>query len=295
MKCADLNEYLSFAMNAIALMQTKEQLAIVTNDLIDQLEADNVIFAEIRFAPFLHIKNGLKPNEVVETVLNEVAHRSDSGKIKLGVILCTLRSFPVDLSLATVELIASYRDLGIVGFDIAGDESGYALQDHLPAFLKAKSFGIPITAHSGEALGAQSVEETIRLLNPNRIGHGTRSVEDDLVLNEIINKKIHLEVCPGSNVQTNVIDLLSDHPVTTFKQKGVSFSINTDGRTICDTTLSKEWEALSHTFGWGLQEWYEASLHAIDHAFTDEQTKTLLRQKIDLACATFNFDNGNEA
>lgn len=270
-------------MHAIALMQSKEQLAIVTNDLIDQLEADNVIYAEIRFAPFLHINNGLKPSEVVEAVLKEVGNRSASGKIKLGVILCTLRSFPVELSLATVELIASCRELGIVGFDIAGDESGYALQNHLPAFLKAKSYGIPITAHSGEALGAPSVEETIRLLDPHRIGHGTRSVEDDVVLNNIIYKKIHLEVCPGSNVQTNVIDQLSDHPVTIFKQKGVSFGINTDGRTICDTTLSKEWEKLSSTFGWGLEEWYEASVNAIDHAFTDHETKMFLRQKVETA------------
>lgn len=270
-------------MHAIALMQSKEQLALVTNDLIDQLEADNVIYAEIRFAPFLHIKDGLQPREVVETVLNEVTQRCASGKIKLGVILCTLRSFPVELSLATVELIALYRDMGIVGFDIAGDESGYALQNHLPAFLKAKSYGIPITAHSGEALGAQSVAETMRLLDPDRIGHGTRSFEDDVVLNEIINKRIHLEVCPASNVQTNVIDRLSDHPVTTFKKKGVSFGINTDGRTICDTTLNKEWEALSQTFGWGLAEWYEASMNAIDHAFTDYETKSFMRHKVQMA------------
>ena len=277
-KCTDLADYLKRAIKGFELMQTREQLQMVTLDLFKQLKADGVIYAEIRFAPLLHTGGGLSPEEVVKTVIEASEEGIEHYGVEARLILCTLRRFDEEQSLRTAQLVNEFKGTLVVGMDIAGDEAGYPIDAHLKAFNYAREKGIPCTAHAGEACGAPSVWETIRQFHPLRIGHGARSAEDESLLQFIKEKGLHLEVCPTSNIQVDVFDQIEDHPVDNFYQKGLSFSVNTDARTISDTTLNKEYHKLEATFGWTTAHFRYCNLEAIDHAFAPEAIKDKIRQ-----------------
>ncbi|MBK9014982.1 MAG: adenosine deaminase [Saprospiraceae bacterium] len=279
-KCSDLADYISRAVNGIELMQTKEELRLVTLDLFQQLKADNVIYAEIRFAPLLHVQKGLTPIEVVQTVNDAATEGMVETGVEAGVILCTLRHFEEAESMETVRLVEQFQGTNVVGFDIASDEAGYPIDKHVSAFNYAKAKGLNITAHAGEAKGADSVWETLQHFHPTRIGHGTRSVEDHRLLDFLKKANIHLEVCPTSNVQTNVVDKLENHPADQIYRHGISMSVNTDARTISDTTLAKEYQILIDQFDWGKAHFLRCNLEAIEHAFTTEEKKAVLKGKI---------------
>ncbi|MCE2614149.1 adenosine deaminase [Flavobacteriaceae bacterium D16] len=279
-KCTDLADYLTRAVKGFELMQTREQLHLVTLDLFKQLKADNVIYAEIRFAPLLHTREGLSPEEVVETVLKASLEGIENYGIEARLILCTLRRFNEEQSLQTAKLVHNYRGTLVAGMDIAGDEAGYPIDAHLKAFNYARENEIKCTAHAGEACGAQSVWQTIRQFYPHRIGHGVRSVEDESLLQFIKQQGLHLEVCPTSNIQVNVFDRIENHPVDMLYKKGLSLSINTDARTISDTTLEKEYQKLADTFGWTLEQFKYCNLEAIEHAFAPEALKAQIRKRL---------------
>ncbi|MCF8244563.1 MAG: adenosine deaminase [Saprospiraceae bacterium] len=279
-KCNDLADYLSRAIKGFELMQTEEELRLVTLDLFQQLKADNVIYAEIRFAPLLHLQNGLTPEQVVQIVNNAATEGMEKTGVEAGIILCTLRHFDENQSMETVQLVEQFRGTNIVGFDIAADEAGFPIDQHLKAFAYAKEKGLSVTAHAGEAKGADSVWETLQHFHPKRIGHGVRSVEDSKLMEHLKSANIHLEVCPTSNVQTNVVDSMENHPADQIYRSGVSMSVNTDARTISDTTLAKEYEILQNQFDWGKAHFLRCNLEAINHAFISEERKAVLREKI---------------
>lgn len=279
-KCTDLNDYLTRAVKGFQLMQTKEALRLVTLDLFEQLKADNVIYAEIRFAPLLHTEQGLLPDEIVETVTAAVTDGIAKTGVQARLILCTLRHYNEAQSMETVQLVKKYKGTHVVGFDIAGDEAGFPVDAHKKAFDFAKENGLHITSHGGEACGAESVREVLANFHPSRVGHGVRSAEDETLLFFLKENNIHLEVCPTSNVQTNVVDTIKDHPVNKIYNTGVSMSVNTDCRTISDTTLNKEYGLLSRTFNWEKAHFLKCNLEAIRHAFCDEATKEKLQEQI---------------
>lgn len=270
--CNSLVEYIKRAGRAIDLMQTTEQLRLVTLDLFQQLKADHVIYAEIRFAPLQHLLQGLSPEAVVKAVNDAVDEGIKKYDIEAGIILCTLRHFSEAQSLQTVQLAQQFNNSHVVGFDIAADES-LPIDQHVAAFQYAHAHGIPCTAHAGEARGAESVWETLRLLQPLRIGHGVRSSEDPSLLRHLTDHNIHLEVCPTSNIKTAVYDSIEKHPADSLLQNGVSISINTDGRTIADVNLNQEYELTNRIFGWKEAEWLKCNLEAIAHSFASTEVK----------------------
>lgn len=280
-KCRDLADYISRSESAVALMQDQEALQLVTEDLFDQLVADKVIYAEIRFAPLLHTQKNLSPEEVVEAVNREVEQQVKETGIEAGIILCTLRHYSKAQSLETVKLVEKFAGHSkVVGFDIAADEAGFPIDNHIAAYRYANKKGLNSTAHAGEACGAESVWETLEHFKPARIGHGVRSAEDEELINHLIKHKIHLEVCPTSNVQTNVFDTIADHSIDALYKKGVSLSVNTDTRTISNVTLEEEYKTLADVFEWDLDHFLHCNIEAINHAFTDNKTKEKLRRKI---------------
>ena len=279
-KCTDLADYISRAVKGFELMQTKEQLRLVTLDLFEQLQADHVIYAEIRFAPLLHIAGGLTPEEVVEAVNAATGEGIRQAGIQAGLILCTLRHHTEAQSMETVKLVEQFRGTHVLGFDIAGDEAGYPIANHISAFGYAREKGIRCTAHAGEACGAGSVWETLEHFHPSRIGHGVRGAEDQKLLGFLKEKDIHLEVCPTSNIQVNVFDVIENHTADRIFQHGVSMSINTDCRTISNVTLSSEYGVMEKVFRWNRAHFLHCNLEAIDHSFTTDEIKEQLRQKI---------------
>ncbi len=279
-KCHDLADFLKRAVKGFALMQTKEALALVVDDLFEQLQADNVLYAEIRFAPFLHIEKGLTPFEVVEAVEAATAAAIRRKGVEARLILCTLRHFSEEQSMTTVQLVEQFSGTTVAGFDIAGDEAGYPVTAHLKAFAYARAKGLHITAHAGEASGPESVWETLEHFKPARIGHGARSAEDAALVAHLREQKIHLEICPACNVQTSMYGTYKDHPVDYLKKSGVSVNINTDCRTIVNITLNREYALLQEHFGWTAADFYACNVNAVKAAFIPEEVKQKLMQQL---------------
>ena len=284
-KCSDLADYITRAIKGFELMQTEEQLRLVTLDLFRQLRSDNVLYAEIRFAPLLHTMQGLAPDDVVRAVNEATKEGIKKYGVDAGIILCTLRHHSEYQSMETIELVKKYKGTHIVGFDIAGDEAGFPVDNHIKAFQFAKAHNIHCTAHAGEARGADSVWETLKKFHPSRIGHGVRSVEDAQLLSFLKANNIHLEVCPTSNIQVNVFDKIEDHSADKIYNAGVSMSINTDARTISNVTLADEYKLLEKIFNWKKEHFRKCNLEAIDHSFATADVKQNVRKMIEAAYA----------
>ncbi len=282
-KCADLADYIRRAIKGIELMQTAAQLRLVALDLFKQLKEDNIIYAEIRFAPLLHISGGLSPEEVVEIVNEAVAEAIEQYGIDAGIILCTLRNYSEAQSMQTVKLVNKYKNTLVLGFDIAADEASFPIDNHIKAFQFAKDNNIKCTAHAGEAKGPESVWESLENFHPLRIGHGVRSAEDERLLATLKDKKIHLEVCPTSNIQVNVFDKIENHSLDKIFNSGVSMSINTDARTISNVSLSEEYQLLDQVFNWNKLHFKKCNLEAIEHSFASEEIKEKIRLQLERA------------
>jgi adenosine deaminase len=280
-RCANLADFLTRSRMGFQLMQTEEALELVTEDVFRQLVDDGVIYAEIRFAPLLHNERGTRPERVVSVVERTVDRLSDATGMQAGVILCTLRHFTGAQSMLTAKLVKEFHGSRVVALDIAGDEAGFPLDSHIAAYRYAREQGLFRTAHAGEALGPESVWETLRVLEPQRIGHGTRSIEDPQLVEQLRRQRIHLELCPSANVQIiPSIGSMEEHPIDRLYRAGVSLNVNTDSRMLTPTTTTREYEALSHVFEWGEQEFLRANLMGLEAAFADGGVKQQLKARL---------------
>jgi len=281
-QCASLADVLTRAPRGFQLMQIEDALRLVTEDVFEQLVSDNVIYAEIRFAPLLHTAGGLSPDAVVAAVNRATENCIRATGIEARLILCSLRHFSPAQSLLTASLAERFRGTLVVALDLAGDEAGFPIDAHVPAFRFALEHGIYRTAHAGEAAGASSIWETLEAFIPTRIGHGVRCIEDVRLVEHLINNRIHLEVCPSSNVQTRACESYADHPVDRLFRYGVSLGINTDIRTITNINLNAEYARLHEHFGWGVAEFLACNRAALDAAFIEEPLRQQLRGKLSL-------------
>ncbi|MGA2216776.1 MAG: adenosine deaminase [Terracidiphilus sp.] len=275
-QCASLADFLTRAPRGFQLMQSEDALRIVTEDVFEQLSRDRVLYAEIRFAPLLHLLNGLTPESVVSTIDRATEHCIRDTGIEARLILCTLRHFNEAQSLQTAQLVHQFQGTRVAALDIAGDEAGFSIDAHVPAFRYAIVNGLNRTAHAGEASGPSSVWETLREFQPTRIGHGVRSIEDPTLVDHLADHRIHLEVCPTSNVQTRTCLTYEDHPVDRLYRAGVSLGISTDTRTITNVTLEKEYASLRHHFQWTDDDFEACNREALHTAFIDESTRARL-------------------
>ena len=274
--CSCLKDYIKCADRAVEIMQTKKQLELVTSDLFKQLKKDNVIYAEIRFAPLLHLKGGLSSTEVVKIISQITKNESITTGIEAGLILCTLRHYSAEQSMETVNLVNDFKGSNVIGFDLAADEAGYPIKNHIKAFKFANDNKIHCTAHAGEALGPESIIETLDLLKPKRIGHGVRSFEDPNLIERLKKENIHLELCLTSNMVTKVYKDFFNHPIDELYKKNLSISINSDGRTISNTNLCKEYSLISKHFMWDDNDFLNCNINAINASFASEKLKSKL-------------------
>ncbi|MEO5893590.1 MAG: adenosine deaminase [Ferruginibacter sp.] len=279
-KCLNLADFLTRAVKGYQLMQTKEQLQLVVHDLFKQLAATNTLYAEIRFAPLQHLEKGLTPYEVVSFTEEAFVQAITETGIEARLILCTLRHYSAEQSMQTVKLVEQFKDSMVAGFDIAADEAGFPIDNHISAFKYAKKKGIHCTAHAGEAKGADSVWETLQYFGPSRIGHGVRSIENPKLVAHLRRHNIHLELCPSCNVQINLYDGYQDHPVDRLYRAGVSLSINTDAPTIVDINLTREYQKLQDAFGWTTADFYTCNKYALEAAFIPAELKNNLLDKL---------------
>lgn len=275
-----LVSFLASTGRHIELLQTERGLRTCMRDLRAQLAADDALHAEPRFAPLQHLDGDLSAREVVEIVLEEaLAWRGDG--LSGAVILCTLRHYSEAQSIETAQLAAALHSEELsVAFDLAGDEAGYPLATHLPAFEIVRGAGAPFTVHAGEAAGAQSVREVLDHLRPRRISHGVRAIEDPDVVARLVREGVHLEACPSSNVQTSTAPSIAEHPIDALAEAGVSIGISTDQRGITDTTLTREMRLLVEAFGWDRAVLARRQLDALEAAFVTEPERARLRERL---------------
>ncbi len=272
-KCENLSEYLTKFDFPISLMQTAENLYVIAKDLVDYLEQEGVIYAEIRFAPMFHTKEGLTMEEVVEAVRRGV---NSNTHVKTNLILCMMRGMDKKENIETIEVAEKYLHHGVCALDLAGDECKYPLDNYLYLFQEVQKREIPFTIHAGENGPASEIEKAIHV-GAKRIGHGISSIESKKTLDLIKEENVLLEVCPTSNVQTNAISTYEEHPIYKFHKMGVLVNINTDNTTVSNITLSEEYEKLSYTFGFSLSDYEKMNEYAIEHAFIDDEMKHKLR------------------
>lgn len=277
-RCHDLADFLARVRPQVSLLQTELALRLAAIDLVRQLAADGVVYAEIRFAPLLH--DGLAPELAVAAVCEALMAEAGKAGIAIGVILCTLRHFTEAQSLRTAELALEFAGAGVVGLDLAGDEVGFDLAPHRPAFALARQHGLATTAHAGEASGPKSVWQTLEQLQPNRIGHGVRAIEDAALVRHLASSDVLLEVCPTCNVQIGIYPDLASHPVARLAEAGIKLCLNTDTRTTTPTTLSRDFAALAQTFGWTKTDVLKLQDNAVSAGFLDSAAKTAAQAAI---------------
>lgn len=273
--CQDLNDYLRCFDAPVKFMQSSSILNLVAKKLVSSLENDNVIYAEVRFAPNKHTNN-LKIEEVIESVLEGLK----SDKVKVNLILCMMRGDNFEDNLRVIDMANKYRDSGVVGIDLAGAESLYKTKDYEKLFKYAESLKIPFTIHAGEADGVESINSAISF-GATRIGHGVRSLESEECLDSIKNKNILLEMCPTSNIQTGICSSILTHPIKKLFDMGICLNINTDNRTVSNITLNEEYTLLEKSFNFTEDDFNNMNIEAIKHAFISEDEKKELIKKIE--------------
>ena len=279
-----LTNFLVRAFRQVALLQTDEALRLLTADVVPRLAADGVVWGELRFAPLLHCEAGLTPEQAFRAVAETAAASGAAAGIDTGLILCALRHFTEEQSMATVRLVEQFRAEGLtVGFDLAGDEIGFPLDAHLSAFAYAREHGLPFTVHAGESGGAENVREVLDRLSPTRIGHGVHSADEPPLMARLAELGVHLEICPSCNVQTEVVPSYAEHPIQRLVDAGVRLGISTDQRTITPISLTLEYARLHEHFGWSEAEFRRHNLQALDASFAPAETKSRLRAVIEAA------------
>lgn len=270
-KCLDLNDYLTKFAIAGKVMQTKENLRRIAYELAFDLKKDGVIYAEIKFAPLKHILGGLNASEVVESVL-EGLFQVD---IKTNLILCMMRGDNEKQNMEVIDLACSFIGRGVVAIDLAGAEAIYKTYDYKNLFEYAKKLQVPFTIHAGEADGEDSIKSAIAF-GAKRLGHGVNAIFYPKLLEEIKEQDILLEICPTSNIQTNVVKTLSEHPVRALYDTGISISISTDNRTVSNISLTEEYEQLEQILSFNYDDFVKMNIAAIKHAFLNDKDKALL-------------------
>ena len=283
---SDLVRYLEGFAHTTAVMQTRDQLERVAHECALDLARDGVVYAEVRFAPELHLIGGLTLHEVVRAVLagfdSGVAEAAATGQhIVVRTILSAMRQ--ASLSETIAELAVEFRDVGVCGFDIAGPEDGFPPTHHLRAFQLIQREDFHMTIHAGEAFGLASIWEAVQFCNAERLGHGVRIVDDIEVVdgehrlgrlaNFIRDRRIPLEVCPTSNVHTGAASSIATHPIEMLRRLRFRVTLNTDNRLMSGITLSDEFATCAATFDWSLEDMEWLTLNAAKSAFYTFDTR----------------------
>ncbi|MCL2178425.1 MAG: adenosine deaminase [Proteobacteria bacterium] len=281
MPCENLADYLRVFSTTLSVLQDAASLERIAFELAEDAHQENVGYLEVRYSPALHTERGMRLDEVVEAVLRGLGRAKQKYGIAFGVIVCTLRHFPLETSMALAEVAGPFLGKGVVAFDLAGGEAQFPGSPHKLAFERALQLGLPITIHAGEAAGADSIREALHMLKACRLGHGVRLVEDVVVEEEVLKRRIPLECCPTSNVQTAAVADMKSHPLKRFIRQGMCATLNTDNRLVSDTTLSREYARAYFEMGLSIAELCVVARNGFEAAFMEEKQKEQMLAFVD--------------
>ena len=282
--------YLRGFAHTIAVMQTPEAIERVAYECGEDLAQDGVVYAESRYAPVFSTAGGLTLEQVVEAVSRGFSRAESRHGITMRQIVCAMRDRTYSLEMA--RLAVAYRDQGVVGFDIAGEEAGHPAERHLEAFQLCHRENFSVTIHAGEGFGPRSIWQALQICGAHRIGHGVRLVEDMTIENGAVtklgplaayvrDKRIPLELCPSSNVDTGAAPSLETHPIRHFLAQRFRVTVNTDNRLMSNVTLSEEFHRLSATLRIGMADVEKLTINAMKSAFVGyDERLAIIYEKI---------------
>jgi adenosine deaminase len=281
----DLVLYLETFVHTIGVMQQRDALVRVAAECAQDLAADGVVYAEVRFAPELHTEAGLTLDEVMDAILEGFRQGSAGTALTVYGICSAMRTAARSLEIA--ELAVRWRDAGVVGFDIAGAEEGFPPTRHLDAFQLVQRENFHATIHAGEAFGLPSIWEAVQWCGAERLGHGVRLVDDVQEIDGeyhlgrlaayVRDRRIPLELCPTSNVGTGVVGSVAEHPIGLLRRLRFRVTVNTDNRLMSDISMTKELHNLHDAFGWGWDDFEWLTVNAMKSAFApfDERLRLI--------------------
>ncbi|MDD4100726.1 MAG: adenosine deaminase [Candidatus Cloacimonetes bacterium] len=236
-----LDDYLRGFDIVNLVLQNKEGLRRAAYELAEDAARENVRYMEVRYSPILHTHGGLKLTDISQAVIDGLKKAERDFGIQTGVIICGIRNMDPTTSLKLAELAIAFKNKGVIAFDLAGGEYNHPAKDHKDAFDLALRNNLNITIHAGEAYGPESIHQALHYCGTHRIGHGTRLVEDGDLLNYVNDHRIPLEICIKSNLHTKAVKNIKSHPIDFYIDYGLRVTINTDNRTISDTTVTDEY------------------------------------------------------
>ncbi|HSG87019.1 MAG TPA: adenosine deaminase [Candidatus Limnocylindrales bacterium] len=286
-----LELYLETFAHTVGVMQTPDALARVAAECAEDLAADGVVYAEIRFAPELHVERGLTLDEVVEAVQagfreGELRAAAAGHPIEVRTLITAMRQFARSLEIA--QLAVRWRDRGVVGFDVAGPEAGYRPTRYIEAFDLVRHENFHLTIHAGESFGLPSIAEALQWCGAERLGHGVRIADDVEVRDDgsvhlgrlaalVRDRRVPLEMCPTSNVHTGAATSIEAHPFDLLRRLRFRVTVNTDNRLMSGVSMSSEMAALDAAFDLGLGELEWLTINALKSAFApfDERLRLI--------------------
>jgi adenosine deaminase len=283
--CKSLEDYLTAFDVTLAVLQTEEALYRVASELATDCAAENVRYLEVRYAPVLHTRKGLKPTTIVDAVLLGLRDATRATGIRSNVIVCGIRHADPQTSIRLAELAVAYKGKGVVGFDLAGAEEGHPARRHREAVQLIHDNNVNVTIHAGEAYGPESIAQAVHECGAHRIGHGVRLRENGELLNYLNDHRIPLEMCPSSNVQTGTVSSFASHPLRFFFDFGLRVSVNTDNRLITDTTCTKELLIAHREMGFSLDDICTLVVQGFKSAFLPFREKADLLRMVNAEVA----------
>jgi adenosine deaminase len=272
----NLEEYLARFSVTLSVMQTASALERIAYELATDAAADGVRYIEVRYAPILNVREGLSLGAAVEAPLRGLARAEHDTGIVGRLIICGLRTMPPSVSMELAELAVAYAKRGVVAFDLAGGEAGHSAAAHRQAFAHAHAHHLPCTCHAGEGDGPSSVREALQACCADRVGHGTRIIEDAVLLDDVIRRQVPIEVCLTSNVQTHAAASYDAHPLREFYDRGVNVVLNTDNRLMSGTTLTDEYEHAAAHLRFTFDELSRVALNGFQSAFLPDDQRNAL-------------------
>lgn len=278
--CDSLDTYLKRFDLPIKLMQSEAHLFRAAYELMEDAARENVKYIEIRFAPHLHIEKGLSLEKVISAVLDGVRSAENAFEIKGNLILSYLRNKDVEGIYDMIDAGIPFLHKGVVAIDLCGGERDRFSSRFIEAFKYGRSLGYDVTIHAGETGASENILDAIELLGAKRIGHGVAMMKDETIREKVKDEGIIIECCPTSNLQTKAISEMSKHPIHDFYNQGILVTINTDNRTVSNTTMSNEFLELNQTFDWQREHWIKIYKTSVEASFADIKTKAELKQFI---------------
>ena len=281
----NLEEYLARFTVTLSVMQHADALQRIAYELMEDAAHDGVRYIEIRYSPILNTTAGLSLGEAVEAPLRGIARAERALPIIGRVVVCALRHLSPDISLELARLAVAYKAQGVVGFDLAGAECGHPAVAHSAAFAYARRHDLAVTVHAGEGDGAESVRQAVHECGANRIGHATRLIEDPALAQYVNDRRIALEICLTSNVQTRVAAAYEVHPLRAYYDRGMNVVLNTDNRLMSGTTLTEEYAHAAEHLEFTMDELSGIALNGFASAFLpwEERQRLLADAERDIA------------